>query len=147
MLVSQTDRNPGVLTIGLVASDDALRSSVRLLLTVSGMVVHEYRTGQDLLAAGPGSYSCLVVDCQPAGRSGCELCMETIRQNEQVPVVVLAASPEALKLTDAARMDIRVVSKPFEGDVLIHAIEESAGGGPDDKGEASTLPDAYPAVS
>lgn len=143
VLVPQTEQNPDVLTVALVATDDALRSSVRLLLTVSGMVVHEYRTAQAFLAADSGAYSCLVVDCQLADMPGRQLCMETIRQNGQVPIVVLAAAPEAFELTDAARAKVRLVSKPFEGELLIGTIEESAGAGPENR--EPPLP--YPAVS
>jgi len=146
VLVPQTDHNPGVLRVGLVASDDALRSSVRLLLAVSGMDVQQYRTAQEFLASGPDSYSCLVIDCQLADMSGHELCIEAIRQNARIPIVLLAASPEAFHLTDTTLANVRVVSKPFAGDVLTDAIEESAGAGSDDSGESGTPPQVYPAV-
>lgn len=145
--MTNTEQNPQVLRVALIASDDALRSSVRLLLTVSGMTVDEYRTARQLLAAASASYACLVVDCRLADMPGHRLCMEIIRHNREVPIVVLAADLEAFEFVRTARPGIRVVSKPFAGDLLIDTIMRSTGSVPDHDDENRPGPEARPASS
>lgn len=145
--MKKTGQTAGVLRVALVASDEALRASVRMLLTVSGMEVHEYRTAQQLLADGPASYACLIVDCRLSGMSGRRLCMEIIRHHCEIPIVVLAACPECLDFVKASRPSIRVVRKPFAGDLLIDTVTKSAGVIPDRNTENETRPEARPAAS
>lgn len=145
--MTNTDQNTGALRVALVASDDALRSSVRLLLTVSGMKVDEYRTARQLLAARPASYACLVVDCRLSDMHGRRLCSEVIRLAHAVPVVVLSASPGVFDFATVARPNVRVVGKPFPGELLIETVSQAAGGLPDRDERNGTPPRAWPAAS
>lgn len=145
--MTNTEQNPELLRVALIASDDALRSAVRLLLTVSGMTVDEYRTARQLLAAASASYACLIVDCRLADMPGHRLCMEIIRHNHELPIVVLAADPEAFEFVRTARPGIRVVSKPFAGELLIDSIMRSTADAPDHGDDNRVRPAALPATS
>lgn len=147
VLATEPQQKPGALTVALVTSDAALRSSLRLLLTVSGMNVHEYRTAQEFLAAGPGPYACLVVDCQLADMPGHRICAEAAGHNKRLPVVILAAFPEDFEAANGAHPGIHVVRKPFDGDFLINTIEDSAGTGPGHGPEDRAPPDVRPSAS
>lgn len=147
MLATEPQQKPGALTVALVTSDAALRSSLRLLLTVSGMDVHEYRTAQEFLAAGRGPYACLVADWQLADMPGYRMCAEAIVRDKHLPVVVLAAFPEDVEAANGAHPGIHVVSKPFDGDFLINTIEYSAGTGPGHGPDDRAPPNACPSAS
>lgn len=147
VIVPETRQEPGVLMVALVASDAALRSSVRLLLAVSGMEVHEYRTAEEFLATESRPFACLVIDCRLAGMPGQRLCLEAGRRDRHLPVVVLAACPAEFEFAKRLRPDIRVVGKPFQGDLLINTIEEAAGVDPDNRENDRAPPAPQPAVS
>lgn len=145
--MTNTEQDTGALRVALVASDDALRSSVRLLLTVCGMQVDDYRTARQLHAARPASYACLVVDCRLSDMQGSRLCSEVIRLAHAVPVVVLSASPGVFDFARIARPNVRVVEKPFPGELLVDTIRQAAGGLPDHGEGNGTPPQARPAAS
>jgi len=114
------------LRIALIVSDAALRSSIRLLLTVSGMNVDEFRTGREFLAAQPLPCACIVIDCQLSDMPGRHLCAEVIRRSEMLPVIVLAAAPETFTFSPPKHPNLRVIAKPFDTDLLVAAIREVA---------------------
>jgi FixJ family two-component response regulator len=124
MITLETSQTPAGSAVDLVVSDDALRSSVRLLLGVSGMDVREHRTARSYLATAPEPFRCLVVDCRLADMPGRRLCMQAVRHNEGAPIVVLTTSPEDFELAGLARPNLRIVRKPFNGDLLIDTIKE-----------------------
>lgn len=135
------------LKVALVASDTALRASVRLLLTVSGMAVREFRTARDFLSDSSGPYACVVADWRLADMPACRLCRELDRRDPGLPVVVLAASPEALDVAGLDRKGIRVVDKPFNGDLLVETIAASVEHGPGNAGEGHGPREHIPAAS
>lgn len=128
------EHTPAARQIALVASDTALRSSIRLLLNVSGIAVREYRTAREFLAPEPAWYDCLVIDSQLADMQVYRLCLEANRRDERVPIVVLATSPDALEFAKLAISNLRVIGKPFESDLLVGMIIEAAAAGPKDGG-------------
>lgn len=147
LTMRKTDQNRPAVAVSLVAGDDALRSSVRMLLVVSGMDVHEYRTIRDYVTAPPGWHRCLVVDSPVTNIPDHRLCMEVIRRKQQAPMVVLSAAPEEFELATFAHPNIRAIRKPFEGELLVAAIHESAGAGSDNRDEDRAPRDIYPAAS
>lgn len=114
------------LRIALIVSDAALRSSIRLLLTASGLNVDEFRTGRGFLAAPPSPYACIVIDCQLSDMPGRRLCSEIIRRSEMLPVIVLATIPETFTYSPPTHPNLRIIGKPFDTDLLVAAIREAA---------------------
>lgn len=132
--------------VALIASDTALRSSVQLLLTVSGMAVAEFRSAREFLSDSSGPYACVVTDWQLSDMPGFRLCRELGRCEPGLPVVVLAASPEALDFAGLGRMGIRVVDKPFNSDRLIQTIKSSLEHGAGDADEVQEPSGLAPAA-
>lgn len=132
--------------VALIASDTALRSSVQLLLTVFGMAVAEFRNAREFLSDSSGPYACVVTDWQLSDMPGVRLCRQLGRREPGLPVVVLAASPEALDFAGLDRTGLRVVGKPFNGDLLIETIESSLEHGAGDADRDHEPPGLVPAA-
>lgn len=116
--LSDTRRCP----VALIAGDDALRSSVALLLTVAGMTVRQHRTIQAFLAAGPVAWGCLVVDYPGLDRSARRLLLELVKREVRLPVVVMTTAAEDLGAVRAMCPNLRVVGKPFDSERFIDTI-------------------------
>lgn len=128
--MSTSKNDPGTsLRVALIASDAALRSSIRLLLTVSGIHVDEYRSGREFLTAAPTPYACLVIDCRLPDMTGRRLCAETVGRSGMLPTIVLTASPETFSFTPPVHPNLRVIAKPFDTSHLVDAIRKAAADG------------------
>lgn len=108
--------------VALIAGDDALRSSVALLLAVAGMTVGEHRTIQAYLAAGPVAWGCLVVDYAGLDRSARRSLLELVKREVHLPVVAMTTAPEDLGAVCAMCPNLRVVGKPFDSERFIDTI-------------------------
>ena len=77
-------------TVFIVDDDDAVRSSLRLLLKSVGLSAVAYPSARDFLAAwNPEQPSCLVLDVRMPGMSGLELQEELNRRGAIVPVIFI----------------------------------------------------------
>lgn len=139
------DQNRRKPRVDLVAGDNALRSSIRMLLSVSGMEVHEYRTARAYLTARPAPPGCLVADWRPADMPGRRFCVELNELSRRIPVVVLTSSPEEFELAGSGYPNIRIIRKPFASQILVNAIVESAAESVDEHQDRAPL-DASPAA-
>lgn len=118
------------LQVDLVAADDALRSSVRMLLSVSGMTVREHRTTRAYLATRPATRGRLVADCLVADLCDRHFWIELAELSRHIPVVVLTSAPEDFELAGAMSPTLRVIGKPFTSELLLDAVVAFAGAGP-----------------
>lgn len=141
------DQNRRKLQVDLVVADVALRSSLRMLLSVSGMEVREHRTARAYLATRPATRGCLVVDIQLADMRDRRFCIELVELSRHIPVVVLTSAPEDFELARCMSPNIRVIGKPFTSELLVDAVAASAGAVPVEEHEDRTPLDATQAVS
>lgn len=119
--------NPRPATVFIVDDDDAVRSSLRLLLKSVGLAAVAYPSARDFLAAwNPDQPSCLVLDVRMPGISGLELQEELNRRGAIVPVIFITGHgdiPMAVEAMQHGAFDF--LQKPFRDQDLIDRIQKA----------------------
>lgn len=114
-------------TVFIVDDDDAVRSSLRLLLKSVGLPAVAYSSAHDFLAAwDPAQPGCLVLDVRMPGMSGLELQEELNRRGAIVPVVFITGHgdiPMAVEAMQHGAFDF--LQKPFRDQDLIDRIQRA----------------------
>ena len=114
-------------TVFIVDDDDAVRSSLRLLLKSVGLSAVAYPSARDFLAAwNPDQPSCLVLDVRMPGMSGLELQEELNRRGAIVPVIFITGHgdiPMAVQTIKEGAADF--IQKPFRDQDLIDRIQKA----------------------
>lgn len=109
--------------VALVAGDDALRSSIKFLLSVVAMQTREYRSIQAYLADEHNNVcGCLVVDSPTRDAAVRGAFLDLLQRDDRSPVIAMTTAPETLAVAAAGRPHFRVVGKPFESEHLIGTI-------------------------
>jgi FixJ family two-component response regulator len=114
-------------TVFIVDDDDAVRSSLRLLLKSVGLSAVAYPSARDFLSAwNPDQPSCLVLDVRMPGISGLELQEELNRRGAIVPVIFITGHgdiPMAVEAMQHGAFDF--LQKPFRDQDLIDRIQKA----------------------
>lgn len=108
-------------TVLLIEDDEAIRTSVRLLLAANGFTVLEAPSGEDGLAL-VSQADVALVDLRLPGIDGFEV-IAAIRTAEQLPIVILTAQSEredVVRGLEAGADDY--ITKPFDGRELVARI-------------------------
>ena len=111
-------------TVHVVDDDEALRSSLRLLLKSVGLPTITYESARDFLvgyeADQPG---CLVLDVRMPGMSGPELQEELNRRGAMIPVIFVTGHgdiPMAVEAMQHGAFDF--LQKPVDLDTLAREL-------------------------
>ena len=114
-------------TVIVVDDDDAVRTSLRLLLKSVGLPVETHGSAQEFLAAfdtdQPG---CLVLDIRMPGMSGLELQAKLAEEHAIVPIVFITGHgdvPMAVEAMQHGAVDF--IQKPFRDQDLIDRINQA----------------------
>jgi FixJ family two-component response regulator len=114
-------------TVFVVDDDDAVRTSLRLLLKSVGLPVETHASAQDFLdghdAERPG---CLVLDIRMPGMSGLELQEHLNRVHSMIPIVFITGHgdvPMAVEAMQHGAVDF--IQKPFRDQDLIDRINQA----------------------
>lgn len=114
-------------TVFIVDDDDAVRSSLRLLLKSVGLQATAFPAARDYLAAwDPEQPGCLVLDVRMPGMSGLELQEELNRRGAIVPVIFITGHgdiPMAVEAMQHGAFDF--LQKPFRDQDLIDRIQKA----------------------
>lgn len=117
-----TDTAPKLVLV--VEDDDAVRSSVCLLLEALGYAVRAFRNAEEFLAATDGQEAdCLLLDYHLTGMSGMDL-LELLRQRHPgPPAIMITANGKGL----AARVEkvgsALLLKKPIAGQALAQYLD------------------------
>ena len=110
--------------VRVVDDDEAVRSSLMLLLKSAGLTIQAYASAAEFLAAyeddQPG---CLVLDIRMPGMNGLELQDELTRRGAMVPVIFITGHgdvPMAVEAMQRGAMDF--LQKPFRDQDLIDRV-------------------------
>ncbi|NBW88705.1 MAG: DNA-binding response regulator [Gammaproteobacteria bacterium] len=118
------NRNASVF---IVDDDDAVRSSLRLLLKSVGLPAMAYASAGDFLAAWhPSQAGCLVLDVRMPGMSGIELQHELNRRGAIIPVIFISGHadiPMAVEAIQHGAFDF--LQKPFRDQELIDRVQRA----------------------
>lgn len=111
--------------IDIVDDDDAVRSSLRLLLKSCGWRTRTFGSAGEFLGNLAEEFpDCLLLDLNMPGMNGAELLENLAGQCRQVPVIVMTGHPDSQLVTRARLAGARVIlHKPFDAEVLTAFIE------------------------
>jgi len=114
-------------TVHVVDDDDAVRSSLRLLLKSVGLPTVAHASAQEFLAAWDGDQpGCLVLDVRMPGMSGIELQAELNQRGAIIPVIFISGHediPMAVEAIQHGAFDF--LQKPFRAQDLIDRVQRA----------------------
>lgn len=114
-------------TVHVVDDDDAVRSSLRLLLKSVGLPTIAHASAQEFLAAWDGDQpGCLVLDVRMPGMSGIELQAELNQRGAIIPVIFISGHgdiPMAVEAIQHGAFDF--LQKPFRDQDLIDRVQRA----------------------
>jgi FixJ family two-component response regulator len=114
-------------TVFVVDDDEAVRTSLRLLLKSVGLQVETYGSAQEFLDQfDPDRAGCLVLDIRMPGMSGLELQQQLNERHSIMPIVFITGHgdvPMAVEAMQAGAVDF--IQKPFRDQDLIDRINRA----------------------
>jgi FixJ family two-component response regulator len=114
-------------TVHVVDDDDAVRSSLRLLLKSVGLPTVAHASAHEFLAAWDGDQpGCLVLDVRMPGMSGIELQAELNQRGAIIPVIFISGHgdiPMAVEAIQHGAFDF--LQKPFRDQDLIDRVQRA----------------------
>ncbi|MEN9527016.1 MAG: hypothetical protein RLY56_967 [Pseudomonadota bacterium] len=114
-------------TVHVVDDDDAVRSSLRLLLKSVGLPTVTHTSAQDFLATWDSDQpGCLVLDVRMPGMSGIELQAELNQRGAIIPVIFISGHgdiPMAVEAIQHGAFDF--LQKPFRDQDLIDRVQRA----------------------
>jgi RNA polymerase sigma factor (sigma-70 family) len=114
-------------TVFVVDDDDAVRTSLRLLLKSVGLPVETFASAQEYLDGAEGDRSgCLVLDIRMPGMSGLELQQRLNETHSIIPIVFITGHgdvPMAVEAMQHGAVDF--IQKPFRDQDLIDRINQA----------------------
>ncbi|MBU6212700.1 MAG: response regulator [Gammaproteobacteria bacterium] len=114
-------------TVYVVDDDDAVRSSLRLLLKSVGLPTVAHASAQEFLATWDGEQpGCLVLDVRMPGISGIELQTELNQRGAIIPVIFISGHgdiPMAVEAIQHGAFDF--LQKPFRDQELIDRVQRA----------------------
>jgi FixJ family two-component response regulator len=115
----------GKYLIFVVDDDNEVRTSTFTLLEMSGYLVRDFRSGEDLLATGKaGEADCFVLDYNLSGITGLEL-VEALRNLAvTAPVIIVSANGGSLPSRAAGLGIAAVLRKPLAAEELLDWLEK-----------------------
>ena len=115
-----------VVSVLVLDDDPHLRRLVSLLLRSNGYEVIEGSNGYDGMDALPAHPALAVVDLRMPGMDGETFCGRAREAGFSGPMLLLSADEEAHYA--AGRCGIPHLSKPFEPDILLDAVDDMVHG-------------------
>jgi two-component system response regulator FixJ len=112
------------MLVYVIDDDEAVRSSLSLLLRSEGHSVQEFKSAEDFLENGDLSRGdCAVIDIRMDGMDGLELQESLISKGVQIPTIIVTGHGDvalAVRAMKAGAIDF--VEKPYEDEVLLRAV-------------------------
>jgi hypothetical protein len=114
-------------TIFVVDDDDAVRTSLRLLLKSVGLPVETFSSAQEFLDAFDSERAgCLVLDIRMPGMSGLELQQKLNEMHAIIPIVFITGHGDVPMAVEAMQHGaIDFIQKPFRDQELIDRINQA----------------------
>lgn len=116
-----------VPTVHVVDDDDAVRSSLRLLLKSVGLPTIAYESARDFLTSfEPEQPGCLVLDVRMPGMSGPELQQELNHRGAMIPVIFVTGHGDISMAVEAMQHGaFDFLQKPFRDQDLITRVQKA----------------------
>jgi two-component system, LuxR family, response regulator FixJ len=115
-------------TVYVIDDDDAVRDSIRLLLEITGFAVRSYASGAGFLREAPSQRnSCLLVDLDMPGMNGFDLLDQLRQRGKTIPAIIMTGGVTPTVRSDAKRVGVQLLEKPFHAQELMGCIEAALG--------------------
>jgi two-component system, LuxR family, response regulator FixJ len=112
-------------TVFIVDDDEAMRESLRWLISSVQLNVETYASASEFLENyHPGVSGCLVLDVRMPGMSGLELQEKLAKEQIALPVIIITGHgdvPMAVRAMKSGAVDF--IQKPFNDQVLLDRIQ------------------------
>jgi FixJ family two-component response regulator len=114
-------------TVFIVDDDEAVRDSIKELVSSVGLPAELYASAVDFLAAFDGARAgCLVLDIRMARMSGLALQSKLNEMGAQIPIVFITAHADVPTAVEALRAGaLSFVTKPYREQELLDSINEA----------------------
>lgn len=114
-------------TILVIDDDPAMRDSLAFLLDVNGFAVTTHETAADFLDHfGRSKVDCVVSDIRMPGMTGLDLVRKLKADAVACPVILMTGHGDVALAVEAMKAGaIDFIEKPFEDEVLLHAIRDA----------------------
>lgn len=114
-------------TILVIDDDPAMRDSLAFLLDVNGFSVTTHETAADFLDHfGRSNVDCVVSDIRMPGMTGLDLVRKLKADAVACPVILMTGHGDFALAVEAMKAGaIDFIEKPFEDEVLLHAIRDA----------------------
>jgi FixJ family two-component response regulator len=114
--------------VAVVDDDAGTREAIESLLNSAGFRTSGYGSAEMFLCSRSArSAGCLVLDLRLPGMSGLDLYRKLIEERISVPALLLTADNDhdgRLRAEALAAGMLGVLHKPFDGDALLHFVQE-----------------------
>lgn len=114
-------------TVFVVDDDEAVRDSLKILLSAAGYAVELYPSARAFLEGNGGAKAgCLLADVRMPDMDGLELQEELLHRNAGLPVIIMTGHgdvPLAVRAMKAGAVDF--LEKPFNRTQLLASIEKA----------------------
>jgi len=116
-------------TVFVIDDDEAVRTSLHLLLETGGYKVATFPSGKAFFDTVPAAArGCILVDVRMPEMSGIEVQQELEQRGIELPVIIMtghADVPLAVRAMKAGALDF--IEKPFSDELISSAIERALG--------------------
>lgn len=113
-------------TIFVVDDEPAVRKSLTRLVTSAGYAMEAFASAADFLARKPfGGPCCVVVDVIMLGLTGLDLQQALARSGRRMPIILMSGHDIEMRETAMKRGAVDFLSKPFDVESLLEAIERA----------------------
>lgn len=117
--------------VHLVDDDEAVRTSLSLVLESAGLEVRTFASAEQFLADGAvAAAGCVVTDLRMAKISGIELVRRLLAQGVRLPVIVMTGHGDVSLAVEAMKAGaVDFLEKPFDNEVFLGAVETALNSG------------------
>lgn len=114
-------------TIFIIDDDAAVRDSLAVLLSTTGLKVETYGSGEAFLDAwNPMQTGCILLDIRMPGISGLELLERLNASKNHIPVVIITGHGDVKIAVKAMKLGaVDFIEKPFKYEVIIGSIHDA----------------------
>ena len=114
-------------TVFIVDDDAAVRDSLAVLLSTSGLEVETYASGEEFLDAwNPVRPGCLVLDVRMPGISGVELLERLHGAGARIPVIIVTGHGDVKIAVRAMKLGaVDFIEKPFKYETIMASIQDA----------------------
>jgi FixJ family two-component response regulator len=126
--------NGGAPVIVLVDDDPALLAALKFAFETDGFTAMVFSDAESMLAAGPQSGACLVLDQNLPGISGLELLDRLRAEGVDAPAVLITTHPSPATRKHAHAARAKIVEKPLLSDALSREVKRLIRGATNEPG-------------